>query len=128
MWDLWNEDGTRMKMSGSNGGEVMAVMSGDLSEDSDEEQAGAPCGRVKWLATTASCFTWRTSRSLGSTSSRKLVCQWVFCEIYILLLLAPAPSLRTAGTRASRGWRGRRSGMLCALWGPDEHAHCCRCE
>ena len=38
MFDLWNEDGTRMKMSSSNGGEVMAVMSGDLSEDEDGEE------------------------------------------------------------------------------------------
>ena len=47
VWDLWNEDETRMKMSGSNGGRVHAVMCGDLEEDSDEEQAGAPCGRVE---------------------------------------------------------------------------------
>ena len=39
MFDLWNEDGnTRMLMSGSNGGRVPAVMSGDLSEDEDGDE------------------------------------------------------------------------------------------
>ena len=33
---------------------------------------------------TAVCITWRTSRSLGISmiTVRKLVCRWVFCEIY----------------------------------------------
>ena len=38
MFDLRNEDGTPMLMTGSNGGRVMAVMSGDLSEDEDGEE------------------------------------------------------------------------------------------
>ena len=50
VFDLWNEDGTRMKMSGSNGGEVMAVMSGDLSEESDEEEDPSSEYLSKWLA------------------------------------------------------------------------------
>ena len=43
----------------------MAVMSGDLSEDSDEEQAGAPCGRVKWLADDSELFHVENEPFLG---------------------------------------------------------------
>ena len=50
MWDLWNEDGTRMLMSGPNGGRVHAVMSGDLSEESDSEEDPSSEYLSKWLA------------------------------------------------------------------------------
>ena len=43
----------------------MAVMSGDLSEDSDEEQAGAPCGRVEWLADDGDLFHLENEPFLG---------------------------------------------------------------
>ena len=54
-----------MKMSGSNGGRVHAVMCGDLEEDSDEEQAGAPCGRVEWLADDGELFHLENEPFLG---------------------------------------------------------------
>ena len=39
-----------MLMSGSNGGRVHAVMSGDLSEESDEEEDPSSEYLSKWLA------------------------------------------------------------------------------